>query len=226
MGGEAYSSPCKTGNRDSTICTVSPLGNIFTPTQPWGRSSTIFNEAMRDLSASITPAVAGAYDLSQFPVIADIGGGIGAQLLSILETHPSCRGILLDQPQVVAEAPPHERMERIGGDFFTDVPVRADAYLLRWIVHDWDHSEALAILKNVRKVAAPGARLLLVESVIPETAEFDMGKWMDLNMLVMAGGRERTAAEFRELYSQAGFELEQIVPTPSPLSILVGRPRT
>ena len=80
-------------------------------------------------------------------------------------------------------------------------------------------------LENVRRAATPGARVLLVESVIPETAEFDMGKWMDVNMRVMAGGRERTAAEFRDLYDQAGFELEQIIPTPSPLSIVIGKPR-
>ena len=116
-------------------------------------------------------------------------------------------------------------MERVGGDFFADIPVSADAYLLRWIIHDWADEKAIAILANVRKAAKPGARLVLVESVIPDTPDFDMGKWMDLNMLVMAGGCERTASEFRELYDHAGFELEQIVPTPSPLSIVVGKPR-
>jgi hypothetical protein len=187
---------------------------------------TIFNEAMRDLSASMTPAVTASYDWSQFPVIADIGGGIGAQLSNILDAYPSCRGILFDQPQVVVEAPLHSRMERVGGDFFAEIPIQATAYLLRWIIHDWDDDKAISILENVRKAARPGARLLLVESVIPETAEFDMSKWMDMNMLVMAGGRERTAAEFRKLYNQAGFELEQIVPTPSPLSIVIGKSRT
>jgi hypothetical protein len=185
----------------------------------------IFNEAMRDLSASMTPAVTESYDWSQFPVIADIGGGIGAQLLNILDTHPSCRGILFDQPQVVAQAPQHSRLECAGGDFFAETPIPADAYLLRWIIHDWADDQAIAILANVRRAAGPDTRLLLVESVIPETAEFDMGKWMDMNMLVMAGGCERTAAEFRQLYDQAGWELVQIIPTPSPLSIIVGKPR-
>lgn len=189
------------------------------------QQGTIFNQAMRDLSASMTPAVTASYDWSQFPVIADIGGGIGAQLLNILDAHPSCRGILFDQPQVVEQAPQHNRMERVGGDFFAEIPIQADAYLLRWIIHDWADDKAIPILENVRKAARPGARLLLVESVIPETAGFDMGKWMDLNMLVMAGGCERTAAEFRELFDRAGFELEQIVPTPSPLSIVIGKPR-
>ncbi len=189
------------------------------------KQGAIFNEAMRDLSASMTPAVTESYDWSQFPVIADIGGGIGAQLLNILDAHPSCRGILFDQPQVVAQAPQHSRLECVGGDFFAETPIPADAYLLRWIIHDWADDQAIAILANVRRAAGPGARLLLVESVIQETAEFDMGKWMDMNMLVMAGGCERTAAEFRQLYDQAGWELEQIIPTPSPLSIIVGKPR-
>ena len=115
-------------------------------------------------------------------------------------------------------------MDRIGGDFFKEVPVRADAYVMRWILHDWSDEESVALLTNVRKIATPNARLIVVESVIPETSEFDMGKWMDLNMMVMATGRERTAAEFRDLLYQAGFALEQIVPTRSPLSIVVAKP--
>ena len=180
---------------------------------------------MQALSASISPSVTASYDWARFPVIADIGGGVGSQLLSILDAHPSCRGLLFDQPQVVEQAPQHSRMERIGGDFFKEVPVKADAYLLRWIIHDWADADAIRILQNVRKAAAPDARLLVVDFVIPETAAVDAGKWMDVNMLVMAGGCERTAAEFRALYEKAGFELEQIVHTPSPLSIVVGKLR-
>jgi hypothetical protein len=186
---------------------------------------TIFNQAMRDLSTSITPAVTSSLDWSRFPVIADVAGGLGTQLLSILEAHPSCRGVLFDQPQVISEAAQNGRMERIGGDLFVEIPVVADAYLLRWVLHDWSDDKSIAILENVKRSAKPDARVLLVESVIPETPEFDMGKWMDINMLVMAGGRERTAAEFSELYDQAGFDLEQIVATPSPLSIIIGKPR-
>ena len=184
---------------------------------------TIFNEAMRDLSASISPAVAASFDWSRFPVVADIGGGIGSQLSCILDAHPSCQGVLFDQPAVVAEAPEDDRIERVGGDFFKEIPVSADAYIMRWILHDWSDEESIALLNRVRKIAGPEARLMVVESVIPETSEFDMGKWMDLNMMVMATGRERTAAEFHDLFDQAGFVLEQIVPTPSPLSIVVGK---
>jgi hypothetical protein len=184
-----------------------------------------FNAAMRDLSASMTPAVTASFDWSTFPVIADIGGGIGAQLSSILDAYPSCQGILFDQPHVVEESPAHDRVKRVGGDFFREIPVQADAYLMRWIIHDWPDDKAIAILKNVRRAAPPGARLALVEWVLAETSELDAGKWMDINMLVNAGGRERTASEFRTLYDHAGFELEHIIPTSSPLRIIIGKPR-
>jgi hypothetical protein len=187
------------------------------------QTQTIFNQAMRDLSGSISPAVAASFDWNRFPVVADIGGGIGTQLSSILDVHPSCRGILFDQPAVVAEAP-DGRIERVGGDFFKDVPVQANAYVMRWILLDWSDEESVALLTNVKKAARADARLMVVESVIPETPEFDMGKWMDMNMMAMTTGRERTAAEFRSLFEQAGFALDQIVPTPSPLSIVIGRP--
>jgi O-methyltransferase len=184
---------------------------------------TNFNAAMRGLSASMTPAVTAPYDWSKFPVIADIGGGIGAQLTSILDAHPSCRGILFDQPHVVNESPLQDRVERVGGDFFTEIPIQANVYLMRWIIHDWADDKAVAILDNVRRAAPPDARLALAEWVLSETADLDAGKWMDINMLVNSGGRERTASEFRTLYNQAGFELEHIIPTASPLSIIIGK---
>jgi hypothetical protein len=185
-----------------------------------------FNAAMRDLSASMTPAVTAAYDWSKFPVIADIGGGIGAQLRSILDAYPSCRGILFDQPHVVADSPLHDRLDRVGGDFLKEIPVRADAYLLRWILHDWADDTAVAILNNVRTASPAGARLAVVEWVLSETADQVAGKWMDINMLVNVGGRERTASEFQSLYHQAGFEIEQIIPTASPLQIVIGKLRS
>jgi O-methyltransferase domain len=100
------------------------------------QEASIFNQAMRDLSASISPAVAASFDWSRYPVIADIGGGIGSQLSSILDAHPTCRGVLFDQPATVAEAPEDNRIERVGGDFFREIPVQADAYVMRWILHD------------------------------------------------------------------------------------------
>jgi len=185
----------------------------------------IFNEAMRSASSAISPDVAAAYDWEKFPVIADIGGGIGSQLVAILDAHPSVRGILFDQPAVVAGAIPHDRMERVGGDFFKSVPVAADAYTMRWIIHDWADAESIAILSNIRKAMKPESRLVLIEEIIPETPELTWAKWLDLHMLAVAGGRERTAAEYRDLFAKSGFELEQIVPTPAGSSLIIGRAR-
>ncbi len=183
----------------------------------------IFNETMRSLSVSMTPAVTAAYDWSRFPVIADIGGGIGTQLVDILKAYPGCRGILFDQPDVVAGAIQHDRMEHIGGDFFRGVPANADAYMMRMVVHDWAEPEIFAILSRVHAVMTPASRLVLIEMVVAETPGFNPAAWADLGMLALSGGRERTAAEYRTLLEQAGFELEQIVPTASPHSLLIAK---
>ena len=182
------------------------------------------NGAMRSASVAMTPAVTAAYKWSEFPVIADIGGGIGTQLVSILDASPSSKGILFDQPHVGAESISHERMEAIGGNFFESVPTGADAYLLRWILHDWAEPEAAAILGCLRRAMKAAARRILVEHVIPEGAAFDLGKWIDLEMLVSLRGCERTQTEYRALLTAAGFDLQEVVATASPLSLLVAKP--
>ena len=182
------------------------------------------NGAMRSASVAMTPAVTAAYEWSQFPVIVDIGGGIGTQLVSILDGSPSSKGILFDQPHVGAESISHKRIEAIGGNFFESVPTGADAYLLRWILHDWADAEAAVILGSLRRAMKPIARLMVVEHVIPEGATFDLGKWTDLQMLVCVGGRERTETEYRALLTAAGFDLQEVVATTSPLSLLVAKP--
>lgn len=198
---------------------------------PWGFFTArpeiwaIFNEAMRSASAAISPAVAAAYDWRKFPVIADIGGGIGSQLVAILDAHPSVRGILFDAPAVIAQGIPHDRMERVGGDFFKSVPSGVDAYTMRWIIHDWADAESIAILSNIRKAMKPDSRVVLIEEIIPETPELTWAKWLDLHMLAMAGGKERTVAEYKELYSQSGFDLERVIPTSAGSSLLIGRPK-
>ena len=184
----------------------------------------IFNEGMRSMTAPMTPAVTAAFDWSRFPVIADIGGGIGTQLVDILEAHPGCRGVLFDQPDVVAAGIPHERVERVAGSFFEHIPVEADAYLLRNIIHDWNDAESLSILRVLRKAIKPSALVILVEWLIPDTPEFNFGKWTDITMMVALGGRERTKADFERLFRESGFELDEIVPTGSAFTIVIGRP--
>ena len=184
----------------------------------------IFNEAMRSASAAISPAVAAAFDWSKFPVIADIAGGIGSQLVAILDAHPSTRGILFDQQKVVASAIPHPRMERVGGDFFKSVPAGADAYTLRWIIHDWPDAESITIMTAIRKAMKPAGRLIVIEEIVPETPELTWAKWLDLQMLVGPGGQERTATEYRALFAKAGFELERIIPTDAGSALIIARP--
>jgi hypothetical protein len=185
--------------------------------------SSLFNQAMRSLSAPLTASVTAAYDWSRFPVIADIGGGIGSQLVDVLNTHTSCRGILFDRQEVVANAMPHDRVECIGGDFLKGVPQGADAYLLRWILIDWTDNDAITILNNVRSAMKADSRLALIEYVIPETPDFHVSKWVDLHMLVTVGGRARTAAEYGHLLRHAGLEAEQVVSTAGPVSIIIAR---
>jgi hypothetical protein len=188
------------------------------------RQAAIFDEAMRAYTEEVTPTITAALDWSRFSVIVDVGGGIGTQLVDILNAHPSCRGILFDQPDVVARAIPHERMERVGGSFFERVPAGADAYLLRQVIHDWADTESTAILKTVRGMANPESRVILIEQIIEEGSGYAMNKWMDLLMLVLVGGQERTVTEYRQLLEMAGFEAERIIPTAGPFSLVVGRP--
>jgi len=183
----------------------------------------LMNEEMRSIQAEETPAVTAAYNWSRFPVIADIGGGIGSQLVDILDAHPACRGIVFDLPETVAQAITHERVERVGGSFFESVPSGADAYILRSVIHDWADPEAVAILKTVRAAAKQDARVILIELILPDTPEYAYSKWLDLHMLVLAAGQERTASEYRQLLETAGFELEQIVPTPAQMSLIIAR---
>jgi hypothetical protein len=188
------------------------------------RASAVTNGAMRSASVAMTPAVTAAYEWSRFPVIADIGGGIGTQLVSILDASPASKGILFDKPYLRAESISHDRIEVIGGDFFESVPTGADAYLLRFVLHDWADAEAALILGSLRRATNPTARLIVVESVIPEGPAFNFGKWSDLQMLVCVGGRERTETEYRALLTAAGFDLQEVVATASPLSLLVAKP--
>ena len=186
----------------------------------------IFNRAMRSLSTTVTPLLTAAYEWNRFPLIADIGGGIGTQLVDILNAHPHCKGILFDQPQVIAQAIRHDRIENISGNFFERVPSEADAYVLRLVIHDWDDAEAVRILKTVRAAAKPESRVIVIELIIDDAPGNAFSKWSDLLMMVTVGGQERTAVEYRQLLEEADLEVEQIVPTPAGLKLIVGRPRT
>lgn len=188
----------------------------------------IFDDAMTSFSVPVAKAVAATYDFSEAATIADIGGGHGLLLATALKTNPNAKGILFDQPQVVANADEvlqaegvAERVEKLSGDFFSEIPVEADVYLMKFIIHDWNDEQSETILKNLAKSAKPGARVLLVESVVEEDDSVpSMSKVMDLNMLAMTGGKERTAREYAELFEKTGFKLTRVIATPSPMQIV------
>jgi hypothetical protein len=188
----------------------------------------IFDNAMTSFSAPVAAAVAAVYDFSESKTIADIGGGHGLLLSTVLRTNPQARGVLFDQPQVVAGADEvlaseqvAERVEKVAGDFFAEIPVEADTYLMKFIIHDWNDEQSVRILSNLAKSAKAGAKLLLVETVVEEDdAAPSASKVMDLNMLVMTGGKERTAKEYAELFEKTGFRLTRVIPTPSPMQIV------
>jgi len=185
----------------------------------------IFDGAMGDHSRAQIEALLTGYDFSGITHLVDVGGGRGLLVQKVLAAYPALRGTVFDQPQVVAPvAVPPELAGRLsvqGGDFFAGVPAGADAYLLKHIIHDWGDDACLRILQHIRAAMASGARVLLVEQVIPPGNAPFPGKLLDLNMLVMTeGGRERTPSEYASLLGKAGLSLQRIVPTPSPVSVV------
>ena len=189
----------------------------------------IFDEAMVGIHGRETAAVLEAYDFSVFNTLVDVGGGNGSQLAALLARHTALGGVLFDLPHVVqraasmpAEAGLAGRCELRGGDFFRSVPEGGDAYLLRHIIHDWTDEQALVILENCARAMRPGAKLLLIEAVIPPGNEPFAAKFLDLTMMLIPGGRERTAGEYARLLDQAGFDLARIVPTTTEISVLEG----
>ena len=189
-----------------------------------------FNQAMAALSYGIGDAVAEAYDFGRHSVLADIGGGSGALLAAILRRHAQLRGILFDQPAVVADpaelrrAGMIDRAEVVGGNFFEGVPA-ADTYVMKAILHDWEDAEATAILQRIREQIPATGALLVVERVIGPPNEDLEGKLSDLHMLVMPGGRERTADEWTALFAAGGFTVDDIRPLPGAWQLLVATPR-
>ncbi len=187
----------------------------------------IFNDAMTSVSElAIAPVTAG-YDFSPYATIVDVGGGHGRLLAAILEATPQARGVLFDLPQVVEGAPAvlserqvQDRVNIVSGSFFDAIPEGGDAYVLKSVIHDWPDDDAVRILGNVRKAAAVGKKVLLVEFVIPSHDREFPGKLTDLEMLVVAGARERTADEYRQLLNRAGFRMTRVVDTVSPISVV------
>ncbi|MEV7283055.1 methyltransferase [Streptomyces sp. NPDC093252] len=191
------------------------------------------NRSMTGLTGMVADAVLDAYDFSPYRKIVDVGGGEGGWLAAILSASPEARGTVFDLPHVadaarawIGEAGLGERCDAVGGSFFETVPDGGDLYTMKWVLHDWDDASSVEILRACRRAMTDDARLLIVDTVITETDGFSPGKVLDLNMMVLLGGRERTAAEFRELLSAAGFALARVIPTRSMSDIVEAVPVT
>jgi hypothetical protein len=191
----------------------------------------LFNNSMSGMTAVVNEAITSGYDFSGFRKLVDVGGGHGGLITGILKKNPNLNGVVFDSPEVIggtgekiASAGLSDRCKTVGGDFFQSVPAGGDAYILKWIIHDWDDEKSIRILKNCRQHMSADSRLIVVDAVVPETNKPDFSKFFDLNMLVMTGGKERTEAEFRQLFQSAGFKLLRVIPTDLPTSIVEGQP--
>jgi O-methyltransferase domain len=201
---------------------VSDWASLMAHFEQHPEESRLFNAAMIAKSAGVVPAVVEAYEFSVFGTIADIGGGRGHLVNAILDQVPAASGILFELPQVIAELGQtgSPRLSLIGGDFFADPLPVADCYLLMEVIHDWADAEAAAILAAVRRAAPLHARLLIIETLVAEVPGLHFGQLIDLVMLSVTGGRERTASEYATLLSAAGFRFERVIPTRSAYPIL------
>jgi hypothetical protein len=187
-----------------------------------------FTGAMANLTNGIKAGALAAYDFSDAGKIVDIGGADGALLAQILAGAPSTTGVVFDLPHVIAEATTlikehglGDRLSAESGSFFEAVPTGADTYLLSLVLHDWNDEQAAQILESVRKAAKPGATILALEPVMPPGDGPHMSKMLDLTMLAMTGGLERTEIEHRLLFERAGLTFQGITPTPTPMSFVV-----
>jgi hypothetical protein len=187
----------------------------------------IFNQSMVSFSHQDIGPVMNAYDFSGVKTLADVAGGYGHLLAAILKKYPAMKGVLFELPQLlkgarefVASGGVADRLEFVSGDFCKDIPVRADVYMLKHIIHDWYDDTCTAILQNIRRHMPEDGRVLIIDSVIPLGNEPHMKKVLDIEMLIAPGGVERTAEEFEMLLNNSGFRLNRIIPTASPNSII------
>jgi hypothetical protein len=184
-------------------------------------ASRVFDDAMTGKAHGQVAGVIATYDFSGVSTIADIGGGRGHLLRAVLEKTPSARGVLFDQPHVVDQADVADRMTRQGGDFFNDTLPACDIYLLMEVIHDWDDEHAQQILSRVRASAASGARVLLIEALIPDDEGPSFPRTLDLWML-MISGKQRSLEEYAALLATSGFRFTRALDTHAGVTIVEG----
>src|ERR1700736_3417469 len=204
--------------------------DIFAYFKEHPQETEIFDAGMKSKAQSVISPVLAVHDFSIFRTIGDIGGGLGHLLKAVLKSAPNLRGVLFDQPHVVERVELDDtiasRLILQGGDFFRGPLPRCDAYVLMEILHDWPDEQSRQILQQIRKAAPSMAKLLVVEIVLPNESAWaagngeHFGNHLDINMLVLTGGRERTPDEFAKLFAECGWQLARVIPTPSPYSIV------
>lgn len=192
----------------------------------------LFGEAMSGTTRMFDGVILQAHRFEPFHLAVDVGGSHGSLVRALLQREQQARGIVFDLPDTVAAgpalwagSPEADRLQAVGGNFFESVPEGGDLYLLKFILHDWDDERAAAILMNVRRAILPEGRLAIMETVLPDEPGAPHPGWlMDLNMLVMTGGRERSAKDYQALLEAAGFRMTRVTPTESPMSVIEAVP--
>ena len=186
---------------------------------------------MASSTEAAAKAVSAVYDFSWANVLVDVGGGTGAFLATILGANPRAQGILFDRQDVataardlLASSGVADRCQVAAGSYFDAVPSGGDAYILSWIIHDWDDDRSITILRNCRRAIARDGRVLVMELVIPPGNEASLSKLYDISMLVLTGGRERREDEYRELLAAADLRLTRVIPTGVSRSIIEAVP--
>lgn len=190
-----------------------------------------FNHSMTSFSAFVSEAVLQAYDFSEIRLLADVGGGHGALLASILKRYPVMQGVVFDLREVVTSAEGRNHLEGVqdriefqSGSFFESVPSGCDAYIMKFILHDWSDEACRTILSLIREQLPPNGRVLICEQVVTDAPSATMAKMLDIEMLTLTvGGKERTTQEFDDLFASAGLRLARVVETGSPICVLEAR---
>ena len=218
----------KTGRPGFDKAFGAPLFDYLAENQ---QAADTFDAALANLRSQATEPVLAACDFANVRNVVDVGGGAGSLLFAILTQYPSIRGVLFDRPAVMKRAIARldnptiaARCRFVGGDFFKAVPADADVYLMRHVIHDWDDAKAVQILRNCRRAMGDGGKLLLIESIIEAGDEPSLGKWMDLLMLALTGGMERTERDYRELLSRSGFQLARLTASHAGIHVMEALP--
>jgi C-methyltransferase len=212
---------------DHSVRTGEPAASLVDPDGMWAylqqhpSEAKVFGEAMTAKAAADTVAVLAAYDFSRADLIADIAGGRGHLLRAVLDSVPTAEGILFELPIVIENLDlDRDRLTARAGDFFIDSLPTADVYILMEVIHDWPDAEATAILSAIHRAASPGARVLIIENVLGDPRSDQRGHTLDVIMLCVTGGRERTSEQFEELLEDAGFVNTKVIDTAGPLRIV------